>query len=139
MRTKLAHRALHFLGATVLWFSLAASPAWGGPMTLQIDPPWMTSGVNTGSVGTTGITASVLNDRWGANGFVDDHPAYGSAGFGVLRLAGERGDFFTLNLGTGGRSETLTLTLDGPLEDPILFFSDLDMASTGWASFAACR
>ena len=95
---------------------------------LQIDAPWQTSGSNTGSVGTTGLSASLDNDLWGASGFVDENGSYGSSAYGSLALPGEVGDFFVVSLGStpGGLVDTMTITLSGTLDDPIFYFSDLD-------------
>jgi hypothetical protein len=112
----------------ILALSLSFAGAGASATTLQIDPPWQTAGPNTGSVGATNLTATLTNDLWSASGFVDENGNYQNAGHGSLAIAGAVGDFFVLSLGSspGGLVETMTITLGGPLDDPIFYFSDLD-------------
>jgi hypothetical protein len=103
---------------------LLSPAALAVPLTLQVDTPWQTSGINTGSLGTSQFEAS--SSRW-ATSFTADWAGYGSSGlFGSLaRELGVVGDFMTLSLVTGV-SDTLTITFHGPVLDPIFYFIDLN-------------
>ena len=82
------------LSIRVLLFVIfvAAQPAAAAPLVLQVDAPWQTSGENTGSVGTSAVSASSANDRWWADGFIDEGAPYADSSiFGSLALAGAIG------------------------------------------------
>lgn len=116
------------VAVAILALSLSFGAASASATTLQIDPPWQTAGPNTGSVGATNLTATLVNDLWSGGGFVDENGNYQNAGHGSLAMPGAVGDFFVLSLGSspGGLVDTMTITLGGALDDPIFYFSDLD-------------
>jgi len=120
-------RAFWLAGLLIFGIAPAATTARAESIALQIDEPWMTSGANTGSVGSTAITATTLNDRWRA-AFTNDATFWNQTGlYGELALdAATVGDGFVLSFGPG-TSDTLTIELAGPLTDPILFINDIDI------------
>jgi hypothetical protein len=96
--------------------------------TLEIDEPWMTSGSNTGTVGSSAVTLTSSGDRW-LGTFTNDSTLYARTDlFGSgAQLPGTRGDFASLTFGPGV-SDRFEVSLSGPLLDPIFFIGDLDMA-----------
>jgi hypothetical protein len=86
---------------------VAVRPAAAVPVVLQVDAPWQTSGPNTGSVGTSAVSASSANDRWWSGGFIDENVPYADASiFGSLALAGATGDGFVLEFTEGRRTRS---------------------------------
>lgn len=115
-------------GALGVILATGAGPAWSDSIGLQVDTPWMTSGTNSGSVGTTGVTATSSNNRWNSD-FGDDRTFWGRMDlYGPLALdVGTPGDTFVLSFGPG-TMDTLTIELSGSLMDPIFFINDIDIA-----------
>lgn len=92
---------------------------------LQIDEPWQSTGSNTGTVDGAALTATA--SRW-RNDFSNDTALYPRTDlWGTNALpAGTIGDFFSLQFGPN-TSDTLTITLNAPLTDPIFYIADLDV------------
>ena len=110
--------------------TLGVSQAWSLPITLEIDTPWNTSGLNTGAVGAASVKGVSANDLWYSS-FNDNVNAYGMADlFGTLALPpGTLGDFFRLGF-LPGQTDTLTITLLDTLENPIFYIADMDVVGT---------
>ena len=95
--------------------------------TLQVNPPWNTTGTNTGSVGSVAVSATA-SPRWGA-AFGDQSTFYASSVYGALALPGQVGDFFRADVGTGttaGLTTTITVTFLSAIQDPIFYLVDLN-------------
>jgi hypothetical protein len=114
--------------AAALALALAWLPHDADALVLQIDTPWNTSGTNTGSVGTTPVTATTANDSWSAS--FGDELTFTYDWFDLLGALsappGTVGDLFALSFAPGD-TEVLTLTLGAPLEDPTIILVDLDV------------
>jgi len=96
---------------------------------LQIDPPWNVTGTTSGTVNGTTMTAVSAGDHWGT-AFNDESAVYSDTTlFGELTLpSGAVGDAFNLSYAQapGGPVDLVTITLGGPLEDPIFYIWDID-------------
>jgi hypothetical protein len=115
------------VAAAVALASLLA-PQDARALVLQIDPPWSTAGPNTGNVGATPVTATLVGDSW-ATSFGDELPdTYDwSDLLGVLAAPnGTVGDLFQFSFAPGD-TDVLTLTLGAPLVDTTIILVDLDI------------
>jgi hypothetical protein len=97
---------------------------------LQIDDPWQTVGDNTGVVDTSPLTANSQNDRWLPD-YSRDTELYPRTDlwFENALPAGTVGDFFSLNF-RANTNDVFTITLNGPLTDPIIYLGDLDVVGS---------
>lgn len=99
----------------------AAQPAVSA--VLRVDQPGQTSGPNTGSVGATAVSGSSANNLWRDPPFLGRN--YFDPVWGSLALSGESGHMFGV-VYASGLLDTFTITLNGPIQDPIFYFLDLD-------------
>ncbi len=92
---------------------------------LQIDEPWQSTGSNTGTVDGAALTATA--SRWRGD-FNNDTPLYARPDlWGANALpAGTIGDFFSFQFGAN-TSDTVTVTLNAALTNPIFYIGDLDV------------
>ena len=113
---------------TLLGVLLVASPVYGA--ALQVDEPWQSAGDNTGTVNGQPLTASSAGDRWRGE-FSNDTALYPRTDlWGANALPdGTIGDFFSLNFRTN-TTDTVTITLNGSLTDPIFYLGDLDVVGS---------
>jgi hypothetical protein len=99
-----------------------------GVATLDMDEPWNTTGENTGNVGTTAVAAESETDSF--NSTFSSGATYGRSDlFGSLALpGGTTGDFFTFAYSQVAKdTDKITVTLGGPLSDPIFYITDIDV------------
>lgn len=112
-------------GSILVASLLVGGPAAPATLVLDLDPStWSTSGTNSGLVGTTPVTgtATLWNSSPGGPSTSSSNPNL----YGALALEpGLPADFFSLAFAQGDR-DTLTITLNGPLRDPIFFLGDMD-------------
>jgi hypothetical protein len=100
-----------------------------GADTLQIDTPFNSTGTNAGSVGTTPLTATSATNSWRSS-FNDDVTTYSRSDlFGFLAVPASEppGDFLPFQYSQlAADIDTITITLQAPIIDPIFFISDID-------------
>ena len=133
----------------VFAFASFNDEASASPFVLDITSPSQSTTPNdwdenqathTGTVGTTSLSINSTNTPWRST-YNADAPLYGRTDlFGALAFTGSvAGDFFSMSFG-GGQTDTITVTLSGPLMDPIFFIGDMDIVGStltipaGWSS-----
>ena len=127
------HFVLRIRGTAVtasLLLGVALTVSQAQAAALQVDEPWQTSGDNTGAVNQSPLTAASAGDRWLGN-FSNDTELYPRVDlWGANALpAGTIGDFFSFNFRTN-TTDTITITLNGSLTDPIFYIADLDVVGS---------
>lgn len=122
-------KLIPYLAGAFLILCLNVSSA--SAVVLQISTPeaapnWNeNSATQTGFVGTTPVSITTTNLPWNTT-FGDESSFYQSASYGSLaQPAGTIGDFFNMLISDGDIWST-TVTLGGPMLDPIFYILDVD-------------